>query len=497
MNLRIACTAVFALLYLHLTPARAQFGVPPGGPSPHPLGDPPFNITSSSLIGDGSEGNHVKASVILADGSVIIGGHFGDVPFARNATLVHNAKATDPWLVLRLSGDGRRVLGALRFPTHISDIALDGREGVYIAAGESGMFAFTPRLDRQVFHHDDIGFAYRVDAGPGGYHAVLTPSNVARRETNGGSGQIRIFNPMGNQIQQFGGHRNTLDITVDEANRAIHFTGWRQATSWQPDGDQRRLPVQIAYIRSVGFDGELRWTGYDWPVDRSDPNFLNNGDNNMADTRGYRSTLGPDGNFYVAYEVAGGNHIFRYSPHSITDRVMDRFAGGDHFHQFHNTRSEHKTFVGFYDPGTGDFLRGQQFTARIGNRGNGWRISQGDITVAENGHIWLATGSAHGAPFTFAPAPAPDYVGGAVFMAMSSDLRTREYGIYLGAGQGHTVSARIVDGSPDPVIVLGGVSPSLRTSSEEYVIHHFPLQPARNGETNGFFKILNGRGGQR
>ncbi|MCC5844768.1 MAG: hypothetical protein JJU05_11000 [Verrucomicrobia bacterium] len=494
MKLRFALSVVSLLVFT----ARAQFGAPQPGASPHPTGDPPFNITSSSLIGDGSEGNHVKAAAVLADGSVIIGGHFGDVPFARNATLVNGAKASDPWLVLRLTGDGRRVLGALRFPNTISDIAVDGREGVYIAAGESGMFAFTPRLDRQVFHHKDIGFAYRVDAGPGGYHAVLSPSNIERRETNGGSGQIRVFNPMGEQIQQFGGHRNTLDIAIDETTRAVHFTGWRQARSWQPDGDQRTLPVQIAYIRSVGFDGEIRWTGYDWPTDRSDPNFINNGDNNMADTRGYRITLGPDGKLYVAYEVAGGNHIFRYSPFSITDRVTNRFARApDHYHQFHNTRSEHKTFIGVHDPADGAFITGQQFTARINNRGNAWRMTGGGITVSENGHVWFAGNSAAGVPYTFAPATAPGYIGGATLHTMSTDLGTMEYGIYTGAGRMHTVSARILDGNPNPVVVFGGVSPPLRASSGEYILHHYPLQPARNGETNGFFKIINGRGGQQ
>jgi hypothetical protein len=492
MNFRFALV-VFAFM----STLRAQFGVPPPGPSPHPLGDPPFNITSSSLIGDGSEGNHVKASAVLADGSIIIGGHFGDVPFARNATLVNGARNTDPWLVLRLTGDGRRVLGALRFSTTISDIAIDGREGVYIAAGEGGMFAFTPRLDRQVFHHDDIGFAFRVDAGQAGYHAVLSPSRVDRRETSGGSGQIRVFDPMGNQIQQFGGHRSTLDIAIDETQRAVHFIGWRQANSWQPDGGHV-LPVQIAYLRSVGFDGEIRWTGYDWPVDRSDPNFLNNGDNNMADTRGYRITLGPDGKIYALYEVAGGNHIFRYSPFSITERVTSRFARApNHHHQFHNTRAEHKSFIGVHDASTGEFITGQQFTARLGNRGNAWRSTRGHIKVSENGRVWFAGASAAGAPYTFAPATAPGYIGGATLHTMSPDLGTMEYGIYTGAGNMHTVSARIVAGSPDPVVVFGGVSPPLRQSSDEYILHHFPLQPARNGETNGFFKILNGRGGQQ
>lgn len=482
--------------------ARAQFQTP-SAPSPHPLGDPPYSITASSLIGDGTDGNQVKVSAILRDGSILIGGHFGEVPFAQNATLVNGAKTTDPWVLLRLTGDGRRVLGGLRFPTALSDLAVDGREGVFIAAGESGMFAFTPRLDRQVYHHENIGFAYRVDAGPMGYHAVLSPSNVYRRESNGGRGQIRIFDPMGNEIHNGGGHHNTLDITLDETNRAVHFTGWRQARSWQPDGNQQTLPVQIAYIRSIGFDGEIRWTGYDWGTSRGEDNFINNGDNNMADSRGYRCTMAHDGNLYVAFEVAGGNHIFRYSPHDIRDRVTNKFApGGDHFHQFHNTQSEHKTFLGVYDPQNGTFITGKQFTARLPRgTGNSWRIEEGDIDISENGQTWIAAHSAMGVPYTFAPATVPQYQGGAVLHGMSADLGRRDYGIYIGWGKTHTVSARVVQGDPNPVIVFGGTAPPLHPnlprSHDEYVIHHYPLQPKRVGETNGFFKVLNGRGGQQ
>lgn len=498
-SIRLDRFAVFVPLFtacIAAPPAPAQFQAP-SGPSPHPVGTPPMQITASSLIGDGSPGNHVKMSAILSDGSILIGGHFGQLPFLPPVTLVDGARPTDPWLVLRLTGDGRRVLGGLRFRTTLSDMVLCGREGVYIAAGEGGLFAFTPRLDRQVRHHADIGFAYRVDASPGGYYAVLSPSNVERRETNGGSGQIRVFNPMGEQIQQFGGFRNTLDLAIDETRRAVHFTGWRQDRSWQPDGGTR-LPVQIAYIRSVGFDGTVRWTGYDWGVTRHEDNFINRGDNNMADTRGYRITLTPEGNLVVAFEVAGGNHIFRYSPHNITDRVTGRFARAqDHHHQFHNTRSEHKTFVGVYSPETGDFITGQQFTARLSNgRGNAWRSSRACIRVAENGQVWMATTSASGAPYTFRPATAPGNAGGALLHGMSPDLGHRDFGIYLGSGQGHTVSVRTLPGQQHPVIVWGGVSPPLQ-NGEEYVLHHFALQPRRNGETNGFFKVFNGRGGQQ
>lgn len=467
-------------------------------PSRHPVGNPPFQISGASLLGDGSSENQVKVSAILGDGSILVGGHFGTPAFLNRTALAPGANRDHPWVLLRLTGDGRRILGGLRFPGPLSDLAVGAGEQVFIAAGSAGLFVYTPRLDRLVRHHDDIGFAYRVDAGNGGHYAVLGPSNIARREVTPGQGVIRVFHPHGHQLTQFSGHRHTLDIAIDEANYAVHHTGWRQARSWQPDGGTV-LPVQIAYIRSVGFDGQHRWTGYDWGTTRGQNNFINNGDNNMADTRGYRATLGPDGRFYAAFEVAGGNHIFRYSPHNIRDRVTGRFARApDHFHQFHNTRSEHKTFIGVYDPRDGSFITGQQFTTRLDSgRGNAWRMEAGGLTVAENGQVWFAGFSASGVPFTFAPTTAPNYTGGAVAHGMSPDLGTRLFGTYLGMGATHTISTRVLPGQRDPVVVFGGSAPPPRGDNPEYFLHHFPLQPAReNNGTMGFFKVINGRGGQ-
>lgn len=493
----LSLLGLLSLAFLFTARVSAQF-TQPSMPSRHDLGTPPYKISASSLLGDGSDGNHVSVSAVLGDGSILVGGHMGKLPFVKNATAVDGATPSSPWLLLRLTGDGRRVLGALRFPSPISDLVVDGREGVYIAAGDSGMFAYTPRLDRQVYHHDNIGFAARVDAGPTGFHAVLSPSKGKGSTSKSGSGRIRVYDPSGKEIQKFRGHRNTMDLAVDEANRAVLFTGWRQARSWQPDGGGR-LPVQISYIRSVGFNGQTRWTGYDWSTRRGEKDFINNGDNNMADSRGYRCTVGPNGKLYVGFEVAGGNHIFRYSPGDITRRVTGKFAGGnDKYHQFYNTRSEHKLFLGVYEPRDGSFVTGKQFTARLSNgRGNAWRIKEGEIDVAENGQIWIAAYSAAGVPFTFVPETAPGYKGGAVLHAMSPDLTNRDYGIYLGAGKSHTVAARVVPGKPTPVVVFGGESPPLRKSTAEYILQHYPLQSGRNGKTNGFFKVLNGRGGQQ
>jgi hypothetical protein len=82
----------------------------------------------------------------------------------------------------------------------------------------------------------------------------------------------------------------------------------------------------------------MLWKGYDWVTDNLDgANYLNeinvqsrdlvtrtviyipNGnENNMADCRLYRCTLGEDGSFVATGHCAGGNNLFRYHPQNNT-----------------------------------------------------------------------------------------------------------------------------------------------------------------------------------
>ncbi|MCC5848851.1 MAG: hypothetical protein JJU29_12240 [Verrucomicrobia bacterium] len=467
-------------------------------PSSHPTGRSPFAISAASILGDDQDNNIVNATAIQSDGAILIGGVFGGSPAAQTARPVGKGKRNSPGVLLRLTGDGRQILNGAKLGDFISQIAVDGRDQIYVAAGADGLYVLDASTQRVIRHHDRLGWVHRVSVSPGGYYAALVPDNVSGRETTPGAGNIYVFDPRGQQLSRFRGHRHTLDLAIHEPSGTVIHTGWRQARSWQPDGGHT-LPVQIAYLRGVGFNGQTKWTGYDWGTTRHEDNFLNRGDNNMADSRGYRITVGLDGKLYVAYEVAGGNHIFRYSPFDIVDRVTNRIPSGpDHFHSMSNTRSEHKTFVGIYEPTDGRFLAGQEFTARLSDgRGNAWRISSGEISAAQNGLFTMAAATAAGAPVTFKPATSsPDYVGGAVLHAMSNDLGKREYGTYFNGGGSRSVTARNITGNRDPVIVYSGYIKH-PDDNREFFLQHFPIQAQKgSGAQSGFFLVMNGRGGQ-
>lgn len=77
----------------------------------------------------------------------------------------------------------------------------------------------------------------------------------------------------------------------DSVSKTVIQTGFRNAHAF--DG-KKTYPVQIAYIRSHCYDGERKWTDYDWSTDQQSDRFLNKPTNNMADSRGDRCAIGRD-----------------------------------------------------------------------------------------------------------------------------------------------------------------------------------------------------------
>lgn len=176
----------------------------------------------------------------------------------------------------------------------------------------------------------------------------------------------------------------------------------------------------------------------------------------MADSRGYRVAVGRDGQLYAGYEVAGGNHIFRYDPFDITRTVS--IVGGDHYHAFHNSRSEHKTFFARYDPSNGAYLAGQQLCGRLSTgRCNAVRMRGGAITADAQGRVYLAGAAASGLPLSVTPPGTGTYTGGGYIVAMSADLGSRLFVTRVDPGAGaFAVDARALTSSGIPNIVWAG-----------------------------------------
>ncbi|MBC8033633.1 MAG: T9SS type A sorting domain-containing protein [Chitinophagaceae bacterium] len=439
-----------------------------------------YTIATSSFLGDAGSTDKVTGSRIQSNGTIVLAAIIGAAqPGNKTPVLLNNATSASAGAIIRLSADGKTVLSVTRVAAEVLDVALDNSDNIYVAAGTGGLLKLNATASTLTWARLPGIYVYRVDAGSSGNVVALKPSNISTAGTDAGSGTVYTFQTNGTQTGSFTGHRNTQDVAIDEASQTVILIGWRQANAF--DGN-RTEPVQIAYIRGYSYTGTLKWNDYDWSTDVNSPDFINRPENNMADTRGYRCAIGGDGKLYAAFEVAGGNHIFRYSTNNITTKVS--IVGGDKYHQFFNTKSEHKTFFGRYEPSTGAYVRGQQLTNRLPDgAGNTIRVRNGAIGADATGRVYLGGSSASGLPITNDPLPAGSYSGGGWFMIMSSDFTSRLLVTRVNtSGEIGALDARVVSGS-NANFVWGGLT---KLSGLTYISN--AIQGSAGGGTqDGFF----------
>ncbi|NOK62679.1 MAG: hypothetical protein GFH27_549293n75 [Chloroflexi bacterium AL-W] len=456
----------------------------------------PYDITSASFLGTDGDADRIRGARIQSDGTVVLAANIGNsVPGDAEPILLNGASATSGGAIIRLSADGRSVLSVTRIAAQVEDLALDATDTMYVAAWEDGLIKLDSTASTLLFA-DPTNKVLRVDAGGEGFVAALQTDTSDPDSSSPGKGRVVVYDTDHQELGNFAGKHNTLDVCLDTASQTVSFLGWRQASAF--DGNKSQ-PVQIAYLRGYAYDGAEKYTAYDWSSDTSSDRFINKPENNMADTRGYRCTIGGDGKLYAAFEVAGGNHIFRYSPFDIMTKIG--IVGGDQWHEFYNTASEHKTFFARYEPGTGEYLSGQQLTGRLGpdkgNKANTIRVNGGSIAVDDEGRVYIGGSSASGLPMpphekyeakdgetTFNPFP-DGYLGGAWFMVMSADFKTRLYTTRLATGgTTHAIDVRTLEGGTTN-IVFGGQTRSLdETYTKEAV------QENGKGEREGWFAVI-------
>jgi hypothetical protein len=356
-------------------------------------------VVTSSYFGTAGDRDEVVSAAFREDGSVLLLANTGD----SSAELVH------------MDSDGQEVLGNVKLKTRVSDMAFDGQKRIIIAT-DMGVARVAPNLSTTEELYKTSDWVKRIDVSEDGRIAALV---------GGKKHSIHWLDPSGKLLQIIPGKNATEDVCIDDASQSIIFTGYRNA--YAHDG-KKNQPVQICYIRSVDFDGKVKWNHYDWSTDREADNFLNRPENNMADTRGYRCAIGADGLLYIAFESAGGNHLFRYMPDDVMQKADALVADGDDYHKFHNTRSEHKTVIGRFNPETGMPIKILEFTARKNSGdGNSIRIKNGEITADESGRVYLVGRGFFGMPMTYMPEGTGDYTGGPFLAVFNERMNGRVF----------------------------------------------------------------------
>ncbi len=431
-----------------------------------------FELVTSSYLGGADYDNAIVGARIQSDGTIVLAANLG-ADVARRIGLPESNADDRHGCIVRLSADGTNALDLHVVAAELSDLAIDDKDNLYLAAGAEGLSKLSPDAAKFVWQKP-LPNCTRVDAAGDGHCVVLTDGN------------LKIFDNTGKEIGAADGSHFTCDVCIDGASKTVIYCGFRNAHAF--DG-KRNEPVQICYIRGLSYDGQRKWTDYEWSTDRESDRFLNKPENNMADSRADRCTIGRDGKLYVTFQVAGGNHLFRYSPKNIMQKVT--IVGGDKHHEFYNSRAEHKCFFGRYEPATGEYLAGQQLCGRLSNnRSNAVVTKNGEITADRQGRVYLVGNAAYGLPLTVNP-DGNDYTGGGFVLVMSPDLKTRLLCTRTAGGKGapHAVDVRDVGGKSRAVYAGGEMPTGMFTKR---AVQPEPANASRGDEKkrDAFFVVI-------
>jgi len=405
--------------------------------------DAQCRFVASTFLGGHGTNESVVGVRIKKSGQIVVAANLA-ADFETRLKLPSPPSRTNmTGIVLLMSGDGQKILSSLRLPAEILDMAMDGNENIYAASADSQILRISPSVD-QISRKVDVGSAIRrLDAGKDGHCAVLLSDR-----------QIAVIDPDGKVISKFA--NGGTDVCLDSESRTVIYGGFRNAHAH--DG-VRNWPVQICYIRGADYQGNEKWRNYDWSTDRNSERFLNRSGNNMADTRTYRLSIGHDGQLYAAFETAGGNHLFNFNPTNIMEKAT--VVGGDQWHQFYNSKMEHKTVFAKFDPASGRLHQVQQFCGRNPNgSANSVFVRDGEITASEAGHVFVSGQAAAAIPVKPEPFSTEERRGGPFVLGMTADFKqrlvcTRVQGTGMQARSStKTVDARRINNKT--LVVFGG-----------------------------------------
>uniref|UniRef100_UPI000A4448D1 Ig-like domain-containing protein n=1 Tax=Hymenobacter terrenus TaxID=1629124 RepID=UPI000A4448D1 len=407
-----------------------------------------FQVETSSYIADATNNDVLNGSRIQSNGNIVLAvDNTSSVIGGVTATTLNGATSTSAGTIVRLNSTGTTVLSVTKVGPRALDIAIDANDNIYVALGTGGFVKLNSTAQSVVYQNSNGGNCRRIDAGKNG-------NVVALNNSGNEAGKIYVYNPSGTELYNTAGKNFTQDVAINDELQLTYSIGFRNASTGCN-------PVQIAYIIARNFSGTEVWRDYDWAANLLDDCDGTARENNMADSRGYRITLGEDGKLYAAFEVAGGNHIFRFSPKNLTTPAP--VVGGDAYTEFYNSRDEHKSFFARFDASNGNYLLGQQLASRPNGPtgpGNAVRIKDGDISADAQGRVYLGGSSADGLPLTFDVPEAGTSTGGAFLVAFSSDFKNRLFTTRLSGSEVHAVSARTVNGQVKTVFggdVVGGL----------------------------------------
>ncbi len=416
----------------------------PAGEAGTPASEPPFQVLAATRLGVADASDAVVGARFQADGTLVLAVN-GGPGFRRRVKAPALARGTPKvdGCILRVSADGRKALNCESVAAEIHDLALDGNDCLYIAAGRDGLLKLDPQASR-VLWRQPLADCQRVDAAGDGHCVALA------------GGQVSIFDPSGRRLDPASHRETTCDVCLDGASRTVIRCGYRAEPAGVPAGART---VDICFLEGLDYEGRPKWSDYDGPPDRDWARFLDQ--TKVSDTRAGRCAIGRDGKLYVAFQVQDEHHAGRWRPgrrgapgQGIRPAKADglkepvRMVGGDACHQFFGSEPGPKAFFARYDPATGDCELGQQF---CGRRADGQAgavfVDQGEIHADAEGRVFLAGSAEAGLPLN--PGGGAKDTGGDFLLVMAPDFQERLGCLRLAAERGtaRAVDTRLTPGS--------------------------------------------------
>ncbi|MEM6457593.1 MAG: SBBP repeat-containing protein, partial [Acidobacteriota bacterium] len=232
------------------------------------------------------------------------------------------------------------------------------------------------------------------------------------------------------------------------------------------------------------------WTNYQW-----EPSVLVNTQNNsVSDSRGYRVTIGPDGQLYYAGFSDGGNTTYRFDPQDPARQLAsDELISFDNYNtSFGLSGARSLNHHARYDPATGAIDRIQITLTRLSS-GGGNSINVRGIAADPAGRIYMVGQAfatiANRDAQSLAGQPVGPYQGGELhLLIVSPDFQMRDtWTVFTadGGSQGSTGRAIAVrDGAIAFAADIGNSTAQMLTVA--------PLQAARTATDDVYLVVQKG-----
>jgi len=328
------------------------------------LDDKPFYSTDLSLDTGTYLGEEKPVGVhILDDGDILVALNTNSEYRSASTTPIGTDGDSDGQL-LRLSPDGQSLEQVYRLGSPVLDVAV-GNEGEIAVATEHAVSGVDLATDETTWEVESDADSKVVAYGPNGYHVVKLDA------------QLSVYSP--DHTEEHSNEINTsylTDVDVNGDGESYYVTGFDNKTL--PDGN----PIQVAYLRAYGFDGELQWEKFGFDGQ--------NLSENIADTRLKHVTY-HDGELVVGGESAGTQTVFRYDG--------DRYDGEesvqmvDHYNDLWDSGSAHVAYHARFNAESGEHRASQLTMTRLSDgKSNTFRVN--DVAVDNEGRVYVGGQSA-------------------------------------------------------------------------------------------------------